>query len=156
MKYTREVVEEAVAGSTSFVGVLRYFGLKPSGGSYTHIRGLIDRYEIDTSHFTGQGWSRGRKFPPRQPPEYYLRIWPARPYRIRGPVLTRALLAIGREHVCEGCGNDGTWLGVAISLHVDHINGDRNDCRPQNLRFLCPNCHAQTSTHSSRRRRDAS
>jgi HNH endonuclease len=29
--------------------------------------------------------------------------------------------------------------GAALTLHVDHINGDYSDCRPANLRFICPN-----------------
>jgi hypothetical protein len=35
-------------------------------------------------------------------------------------------------------------------LHVDHIKGDFCDSRPENLRFLCPNCHTQTFTYAGR------
>ncbi|WP_375478716.1 HNH endonuclease [uncultured Jatrophihabitans sp.] len=38
------------------------------------------------------------------------------------------------------------WLGAPISLALDHINGDPTDNRFENLRILCPNCHAQTDT----------
>jgi len=31
-----------------------------------------------------------------------------------------------------------------LVLQVDHINGLHHDYRPENLRFLCPNCHSQT------------
>ena len=40
--------------------------------------------------------------------------------------------------------------GKTLSLELDHINGINNDNRLENLRFLCPNCHSQTSTYGSR------
>jgi predicted HNH restriction endonuclease len=33
-----------------------------------------------------------------------------------------------------------------MTLEVDHLNGDRSDDRLDNLRLLCPNCHAVTGT----------
>lgn len=42
------------------------------------------------------------------------------------------------------------WQGKTLSLELDHINGINNDNRLENLRFLCPNCHSQTSTYGSR------
>ncbi|WP_433171085.1 HNH endonuclease [Actinoallomurus sp. CA-150999] len=35
-----------------------------------------------------------------------------------------------------------------LRLQVEHINGDRLDCRAENLCFLCPNCHTQTATYA--------
>ena len=50
---------------------------------------------------------------------------------------------------CAICGCT-TWQGRTLSLELDHINGINNDNRLENLRFLCPNCHSQTSTYGSR------
>ena len=58
MKCTREVLEQAVAESTSYAGVMRYLGLKPAGGTPAHLRRRINTLGIDTSHFTGQAHTR--------------------------------------------------------------------------------------------------
>lgn len=47
---------------------------------------------------------------------------------------------------CENCKNY-EWMGYPISLELDHVNGDNKDHRIENLRILCPNCHAQTDTY---------
>jgi len=149
-KYTPEILQDAVDASDSIAGVLRHLGLQQSGGAHTHISRTVKRFGIDTSHFTGQGWLKGQRLPPRHPPEHYLKLHAASAPRISGKRLRRALLAIGRPYSCEGCGLGGEWCGAPITLHVDHINGVNVDCRPENLRFLCPNCHSQTATHSGR------
>jgi 5-methylcytosine-specific restriction endonuclease McrA len=48
-----------------------------------------------------------------------------------------------KPHQCEVCGNS-TWNNKLIPLELDHINGVNNDNRLENLRIICPNCHAQT------------
>ncbi len=50
------------------------------------------------------------------------------------------------EDKCIDCNNNGMWNGKPITLELDHINGDDNDNRLENLRILCPNCHSQTPT----------
>lgn len=50
---------------------------------------------------------------------------------------------------CAICGRV-EWQGRTLSLELDHINGINNDNRIENLRFLCPNCHSQTTTYGSR------
>lgn len=63
-----------------------------------------------------------------------------------------------RKHIIENnllpykCAICGTkeWQGKTLSLELDHINGEHNDNRLINLRFLCPNCHSQTTTYGSR------
>lgn len=38
---------------------------------------------------------------------------------------------------CRICGRDEAWA----TCHVDHINNDRKDNRPENLRVLCRGCN---------------
>jgi hypothetical protein len=54
-----------------------------------------------------------------------------------------------KDHRCEAC--DLTrWRGRPIPLELDHIDGDRTNNELQNLRLLCPNCHALTPTYRGR------
>jgi hypothetical protein len=73
--------------------------------------------------------------------------------RVRPRLLRRALQEIGRPYRCAGCDVPGEWQGKPLILEVDHIDGSPMNNRPGNLRFLCPNCHAQTSTYCGNNRK---
>lgn len=55
-----------------------------------------------------------------------------------------------KKYECIICKNNGSWNEKELMLELDHINGKRKDNRLENLRFLCPNCHSQTSTFKGR------
>jgi len=56
-----------------------------------------------------------------------------------------------RGTACELCGWDGKHPVDGKSLtEIDHVDGDAENCRPENLRILCPNCHSMTPTFRNR------
>ena len=59
--------------------------------------------------------------------------------------------ALGK-HKCNECGCNGEWRGKALSLELEHIDGDRNNNKRDNLKWLCPNCHSQTLTYRKNNR----
>lgn len=64
--------------------------------------------------------------------------------KLRKSVLTRD------NFTCTNCQHTGLWCGKYLSLHVDHIDGDRSNNDLRNLRTLCPNCHSQTDTYGGK------
>lgn len=65
---------------------------------------------------------------------------------IAGVTATKRYIIDTRGYQCEEC-NITEWRGKAISLELDHINGDFNNNSLDNVRLLCPNCHSQTHTY---------
>lgn len=49
------------------------------------------------------------------------------------------------EYKCNVC-NITKWNNKELTLELDHIDGQAHNCKIENLRFLCPNCHSQTDT----------
>ena len=50
------------------------------------------------------------------------------------------------ENKCQECGIE-EWNGLALSMHLDHKDGDCHNHKLENLQILCPNCHSQTNTY---------
>jgi transposase-like protein len=67
-----------------------------------------------------------------------------------GPIAIRNFL-LCKANACSCCGFE-EWMGKAIPLEVDHIDGNAQNNELDNLRLLCPNCHAQTDTYKSKNR----
>ena len=149
VKYSPELLAQAVASSTSVAGVLRALGLPQAGGTHAHISRRIKHFGIDTGHFVR--FQNGAQRTRLTADEVLVRR-PVGAPRAKPYLLRRALLEVGRAYRCSGCGNDGTWCGMSLRLEIDHIDGDFHNNEPENLRFLCPNCHALTANWCGRSR----
>lgn len=51
-----------------------------------------------------------------------------------------------RGHKCEICSTT-TWMEKLVPIQLEHIDGNPNNSSKENLRLICPNCHAQTDTY---------
>ncbi len=61
----------------------------------------------------------------------------------------RNFLKIWKGYYCECCGIS-EWNGKEITLEVEHIDGNSENSKPDNVCFLCPNCHSQTDTYKAK------
>lgn len=153
-RFSREFLAPIVAEETSVSKIVKRLGIRYSGGAYAAMKRLIQGYGIDTSHFVMRAGNFGVNhkggFKRRIASEVLVfsesfRI--ERTHRIR-----RAMLEIGRTEECEECGLGKVWNGRPYKLQIDHKNGVKWDNRPENVRFMCHNCHSQTPTFGTKNR----
>ncbi|MEV0319107.1 HNH endonuclease signature motif containing protein [Streptomyces sp. NPDC050658] len=149
-RWTREVLEPAVAASQSVNDVLRYLGIELVGGHHTNISRRIKAYGIDTSHFTPSTRTGAmmRDIRRRRTPSEILVADSAS--RVPGARPKRAMTELGVVELCALCGTEPTWRGHRLPLEVDHMDGNWRNNRIENLRLLCPNCHSATDNYRGR------
>lgn len=122
--------------------IAKAMGVGVGGNTYREFKRIIEKYDIDTSHFQNvyNNFSR----PELKQEEIFCEN-----SRIgHSGKLLKYLKKFGvkNTNTCERCGRS-EWEGEPIPLQVHHLNGKHSDNRIENLQILCPNCHALTDNY---------
>lgn len=134
--------------SQSYSEALIRLGYRGSGYRLTKIKELEKEGKLDTSHFIDPIYLVGSK--PMSLPEILVK---ESSYRSSSDLRKRLIREGILQNKCYTCGLGPEWRGAPLILHLDHINGNHRDNRVENLRILCPNCHAQTDTYCGKNKR---
>ena len=134
--FSKEELEQIVQESHSYRDVIKKAGYTTvSGGNTKTVKSRIEKYGIDTSHFSSNGamirTEENVFCKDSTAAQKVLREWFKKGEYV--------------PYQCNCCGIS-EWQGKKLVLQLDHINGDNHDNRLENLRWLCPNCHSQTDT----------
>jgi hypothetical protein len=137
--YTLEDIKNLVPKVTSMSQLIVALGKKPAGGNFMNMKVKLKELEgqIDTSHWTGQAWSKDKQL--KDYKEY------SRGSRLKPHLIKE------RGNTCEIC-SLSVWLDFPIMIEIHHLDGDRANNKKENLQLLCPNCHSTTDNWRNRKR----
>jgi hypothetical protein len=139
-KWNDDKLLEALPYCSSFSEVASYLKISRSSNSLLKKRAI--ELKLDFSHFRISGYK------PLALNEVLVNN-----KKIQSHHLKLRLISLGiKEHKCECCGIT-KWNGQLTPIELDHINGNSSDNRIENLRILCPNCHAQTPTYRAKNKK---
>ena len=135
-----------VKKSTSVGDICHTLGSRKGGCMFSNIQRRIDEMKLNTNHFIDK--RNGKyNFNYISKDEIINRLKPNTildQHWLKKKLIHFSII----PHKCNDCLLTSVWNGKPITLHLDHIDGDHTNNDVSNLRFLCPNCHSQTSTFS--------
>ena len=146
-RYDKDQLAALVKESDSFTEVCRKSNKRPVGGTITNLKLMCDRFQIDYSHMTGQGWKKGKPDAKRKSADDRLVMGTPTDHRMQASKLRRALLELNVPYQCNCCGIS-EWNNSPLVLEIDHIDEQYWNNTRENLQFLCPNCHAQKTKNA--------
>jgi len=121
-------------------------GLRPVGSNRMTLLSRALNDAVDVSHLSDTPKQKTKK---RSLDEILVRNSPnVSTYHMKNRLLAAGVL----ENRCSICGQEPVWNGKPLTLHIDHINGDRSDNRLENLRIVCPHCDSQLPTYKGKNR----
>ena len=113
-RFTRQEIEQFVQESFSYAQLAKRIGYNDAsknGSAYRVVQEMIEKLDLDVSHFKGQGWNKNNFD--------YSRF--AYGKKIKSAHAVNAIITL-RGHKCEVCGLT-EWMGNPIPLEVHHIDG---------------------------------
>jgi len=140
--WTDNDLRESVKKCKSFAEVAYDLNLCRSSNSTLKKRAI--ELNLDTNHFRVSGFEpislndilvNGAKIPSS--------------HKLKLRLISEGL----KLHRCECCGIT-EWNGKPAPIELDHIDGNRHNNTIDNLRILCPNCHAQTDTYRAKNKKN--
>lgn len=135
-KYTDQDVINYSKEVKSIASLLKRLNLRIVGGNYINIKKILQRLNVDTTHWTGQGWNKDEQ------------LKDFKDYTRSGNLKRHLIKKRGCQ--CENCKRK-SWLKEPITLELHHIDGDRTNNQINNLQLLCPNCHSITNNWRGRK-----
>lgn len=138
-RFTEEEIRQICSECYSYRQLALELGY--SENSTDSVKRIIEKYNLDISHFTGQGWNKNN---------VDMSIFQYNK-SVKSDTMIRALTIL-RGRKCKKCGRT-EWEGQEIPLCVHHIDGNHINNQIENLQVLCPNCHAQTDNYCGRNKR---
>jgi len=152
-KYSDEEFLAALRQSVSMRNLINLLEMCVSSWNYKNFYKRIQHLRASTDHWKGQTredcLGNLHSTTSRSLDQILIENSPVTGAVLRRNILKSKIL----EYKCAICGID-EWNGKNLSLQIDHKNGCRTDDRIENLQWLCPNCHTQTETWGTKRRRN--
>jgi 5-methylcytosine-specific restriction endonuclease McrA len=139
-----------IKSSTSRKEMVQKLGYTINGPSYVTLNRRIKKLGLDTSHFKLKQTQNALKKITIPLTE----ILENKVIYNDGPTLKRRLFKTGLlKNECSKCKNVGIWMGLPLTLQLDHKDGNNDNNCLDNLQILCPNCHTQTKNWGSKNRK---
>lgn len=151
-KHTDEEFLNVVNQAVTYTDIVRGLGWEAGGYALKAVKKRLSEMGFNTERFEERKWRKGI------PNGNTSRLIPLDEVLVKGRytdsgTLRQRLIKLGiLEKKCSRCGLS-EWQGEELPLSLDHIDGDYYNNLIENLRILCPNCHALTPTWCGRNKK---
>lgn len=100
---------------------------------------------LKKAHCEGRAWTFTDEHRQRSHVSYRRKLVKEKLFENLGYTLRKKIVMEEQDYKCAHC-QLSDWMGLRITLELDHIDGNNKNNARSNLRCLCPNCHSITDT----------